>query len=598
MGTRYKHFIKNLCPLPAKLHLLYFPNPMKKAYPHSEQARFLRAYALTGRILLRYSKLWLLSKVFGRGRMEDRRIKVHQKTAREIKENVLKLKGLFIKVGQMISIMTHFLPEAITKELEGLQDSIPPTPYTAIERRFLEEFHKKPSEIFAKFDETPIASASLGQVHLAWLANGQKLAVKVQYPDTEEIVRIDLKILKRIVGLLNVIFSDYGLKKIYAEVREVVLEELNFKTEGKNLEILSENLGSEPHLLFPKVMWDYSSARVLTLEFMPGVKISNLKALEAMKIDPSEVAKIIIHAYCRQIFINGIYHADPHPGNFLVQACEEEFEEFDEESQAIVIKKRMVPKIVMMDFGAVARISDGMRKGMTKFIEAIIKRDNKLISQSMKEMGFIAKSENEEVFDKIVGFFYERLKDVKFEELKNFNVAEFKRIEDLVEFNKLDISLRDLLGTFNVPKDWALLERALLLLVGLTTHLDPKINPLTIIIPYAEEFVLGKDRTFADLIVEAIKEIALSYIKLPAEVERTLHRLNQGELELKIKANPKQFKPIQNALNRLTYALLILGGLGFAYVLQKDGMPHYEWGYYGSGIFAVLLALNLIRRRS
>lgn len=576
---------------------------MSPASPHPGKIRFLKAYWVTGRILTRYLSLFFLAKVFGAKRLEARKERLNAKTAREIKAAILQLKGLFIKVGQMISIMTHFLPKAVTEELEGLQDSVPPAPFAAIETRFLEEFKKRPAEIFPRFEETPIASASLGQVHIAYSREGKKYAVKVQYPDIEEIVRIDLKTLRRIFGLLNVLFPQYGLKKIYQELREVILEELDFQTEGKNLELIEKNLREENDLLFPKIYWEYSSARILTLEFMEGVKISNLKALADLGVDPSEVAVHIINAYCRQIFIDGIYHADPHPGNFLVQAREERVEiltpdpDNPEGPGRTVTESRTVPKIIMMDFGAVARISDPMRQGIARFIEGIIKRDNLLISKAMKQMGFIAKTENEEVFDKIVEFFYERLKDIKIDQLKDFKLDQIQRLEDIIEFRKLDISFRDLLGTFNVPKDWALLERALILLVGLTTHLDPKLNPLTIIIPYAEAFVLGKDRTFADLVLDAVKEVALSYLRLPAELQRTLRKLNQGELEIASVQGRLQAESIRAGLNRLTYAGLALGGFALGYLLQKQAFPHYEWFYYGSGLFGLMLGINLVRRR-
>jgi predicted unusual protein kinase regulating ubiquinone biosynthesis (AarF/ABC1/UbiB family) len=382
----------------------------------------------------------------------------------------------------------------------------------------------------------------------------------------------------------------------------VVLDELDFKKEGENLERLAANFAAEKDFLFSKVHWECSTSRVLTLEFMEGVKISNLKGLAELGIDPGAVAVKIIHAYCKQIFLDGIYHADPHPGNFLVQAREEEVEVLVEsedegsgEPPKKFIEKRVVPKIIMMDFGAVARISEPMRKGIAKFFEGIIKRDNQVISQAMKEMGFIAKTQDEEVFDKIVEFFYERLKDIKVEELKNFQLNQMRRLEDLLEFRKLDISLKDLLNTFNVPKDWALLERALILLVGLTTHLDPKLNPLAIIIPYAETFVLGKDRTFADLIVDAVKEVLLSYLKLPTELERTLRLLNKGEIAIQSKNGGRDARLIRGALHRLSYILLGLAGLNLGYLLQKQGVVHYEWGYYGAAFCGALLAVNFVR---
>ncbi|MBL7685290.1 MAG: AarF/ABC1/UbiB kinase family protein, partial [Deltaproteobacteria bacterium] len=299
---------------------------------------------------------------------------------------------------------------------------------------------------------------------------------------------------------------------------------------------------------------------------MEGVKISNLEALKALEISPTEVASKIIHAYCKQIFLDGVYHADPHPGNFLVQPG---------------------PKIIMMDFGAVARISDRMRKGTAKFIEGVIRRDHHIISQSMKEMGFISKSQNEEVFDRIVDFFYDRLKDIKMEDVKDLNLSQLGKLEDLIEFKKLDISFKDLLETFNVPKDWALMERAFILIFALTTHLDSKLNPLSIIIPYAEKFVLGSDKTVGDLIVEGVKETGLSYLKLPNELLRTLKRLNQGEIEFRTKNQSTETGPIALALKRLQSTLLFIASLAMTYLLYKEQIPEYRYALYSSAVFAV-----------
>ena len=576
--------------------------PARSAKP--SKLRFLRAYFLTGRILTRYSLLFFLRKLFGTHRFSGLMEATHVHTARQMKRTILELKGLFIKVGQMMSIMTQFLPEPITKELEGLQDAVPPAPYSDIETRFVEEFGKKPLEVYTEFEKDALASASLGQVHLARGRAGQRLAVKVQYPDIEEIVKSDLKILKRIYGLLNLLFPQYGLKKTYLEIKEVILEELDFKIEAKNLATLKENLREERDFLFPKVYGELSTSRVLTLEFMDGVKISNLEALKEMELNPTDVAKKIIHVYCKQIFIDGIYHADPHPGNFLVQAEEREMEvytpaaqEQGESTGQVRQVRRIVPRIVMMDFGAVARISEPMRRGIGKFMEGVIKRDTQIISKSMKEMGFISKTQNEEVFDKIVEFFYERLKDVKVEELKNFQVGSMQNLEDLLEFRKLDISFKDLFQSFNVPKEWALLERTLILLMGLTTHLDPKLNPMTIIIPYAEQFVLGEDRTFADLIIDTIKEVALSYIKLPTEMQRTLRKLNQGELEIPQKHALANTRRMTRAMNRLTFALLTLGSAFFTRELVVQGIPYAHWGYGVCGLFGFLLLWNLVRQK-
>ena len=555
------------------------PSPMKEP---SVRFRFIYAYATSARIFWSYLFLWGLKRIFGEDRLADRIQRTHQKNARRLLHSILKLKGLFIKVGQMISIMTNFLPKAITQELEGLQDSVPARSYEDIEKRFLEEFHQRPDEIFAEFERTPIASASLGQVHVGRLKDQTKVAVKVQYPEIEEIVRVDLKTLKRIFSLMNLIFPNYGLKQTYKEIATIVRQELSFITEGRNLETLRDNFKDEPDFLFSKIYWEYSTERVLTLEFMEGIKISNVDQLVAAGLNPSDVATKIIHAYCKQIFIDGVYHADPHPGNFLVQPLKNGDPSF---------------KIIMMDFGAVARISDKMRKGTAQFIQGIIHRDNRIISQSMKEMGFISKTENEQVFDRIVEFFYDRLKDVKLEQVKDLNLSDLGSIEDLIEFRKLDVSFKDLLETFNVPKDWALMERALILLYGLASHLDSQLNPLSVIIPYAEQFVLGKDKKLGDFIIEAVKEMGLSYIRLPNEVLRTLKKLNQGEIEISTKNPLDASSLVALSLRRLNLILLCLGTGTLGYILYKEQIGDYRLPLYASGFFGIWLTATLFKKK-
>ncbi len=537
--------------------------------------RFLYAYRVSAQVFGSYLLLWAARKLFGASRLEKQTAKVHERNAKRILKAILRLKGLFIKVGQMLSILTTFLPEVLTQELEGLQDAVPAHPYDKIEKRFIEEFQKTPDQLFKSFEKTPIASASLGQVHAAVMSDGTRVAVKVQYPEIEEIVRIDLKTLKRIFGFLHLLFPNYGLRQIYSEVASIVSQELSFSAEGKNLERIGQNFQEETDFLFPKVYWNLSSERVLTLQFMEGIKISNLEALKSLKLNPSEVASKIIHAYCRQIFIDGLYHADPHPGNFMVSA---------------------EGKIIFMDFGAVARISENMRRGVAKFIEGIIRRDNRVISQAMKEMGFIAKEENEEVFDRLVEFFYDRLKDLKLEDIKQLNLSNVGNLEDLIEFKRLDVSLSELLQTFNVPKDWALMERALILLFALTQHLDANLNPLSIIIPYAEEFVLGKDRKFGDLVLEAVKEVLLSYLRLPSELERVLRKMNQGELEIGVKQTRGGFVSLGQAIHRLNLTLLCFGSGILGYILYREQIPQFQYPLYAASFFGIWIVGSLLRK--
>ena len=205
--------------------------------------RLFRAYTTTAQIAGLVPVAGRAAALPAPERMEELTYAAHRENARRVERAVVELQGLFIKVGQLISIMANFLPEAFRRELEGLQDQVPPRPYEDIEARLREEFGgRAPSEVFAEFAPEPIASASIGQVHVARLRTGEKVAVKVQYPDIEEIVRTDLRALRRIFGLLGHFMPEWGFDTIYREIREMVLAELDYRAEAEAMRQISGQL--------------------------------------------------------------------------------------------------------------------------------------------------------------------------------------------------------------------------------------------------------------------------------------------------------------------------------------------------------------------
>ena len=549
------------------------------------KVRLFKAYRSFFVVLSSYLFLALQKKILGRAWASEKVELVHRRNARRIETSILELKGLFIKVGQMLSIMSNFLPEALTQGLERLQDSVPPHSYEAIEVRFQEEFGKGPLDLFKSFEKKPIASASLGQVHVASLQDGTKVAVKIQYPEIDEIVRMDLRTLKRIFGILHLLFPVYGLKSVYQEISEVVLKELDYTWEGKNLEMIRKNFEDEDDFLFPDVYWEFSSPKILTLQFMNGVKISSVDEFKKSGINPTEIATKIIHAYCKQIFIDGVYHADPHPGNLLIQPIASE--------QDLPLNF----KIVLVDFGATARISDKMRSGMTLFVEGLIKRDTRILASAMREMGFVARQDGFETFEDLVDYFYGKLANFKIEDFRKIDLSQLNHLEDLLEIRKMKISFRDLMTSFHVPKDWILLERAMILTMGLCAHLDPKLNPVEIILPYVEQFVL-KDRTFAEVIVALTKEIGLSYLKLPHEIHKTLRRLNEGTLTIGSRELPEHTQKLYILGHQALYAFLGVSGLFLSFFLGGHGSQDLSrYALEGSCFFGGVLVISILRNR-
>ena len=553
----------------------------------SPRLRFLKAYTTLIVVLSSYLFLSLQKKLLGEAltKTNEKLPQLHRRNAQRIERTILELKGLFIKMGQMLSIMRNFLPEDFTEGLERLQDDVPPHPYAAIEKRFLEEFQRSPQEIFARFEETPIASASLGQVHVAVLRDGEgggpgtKVAVKVQYPEIDDIVRRDLRITRRIFGILHLFFPAYGLRQVHAGIAEVVMRELDYTFEGKNLETLKKNFESEKDILFPDVFWNLSSSKILTLRFMEGIKISSLDEMKKGGIDPTQVAHKLIHAYCKQIFIDGVYHADPHPGNLMVQ------------------KSDGGMKIIIVDFGATARISEKMKHGITVFVEGLIKRDSRILAQAVREMGFVARQDSFEPLEQLVDYFYEKLSNIRIENFRKLDLSQFHNLDDLVELRKINIRFRDLMTSFHIPEDWLLLERTLILAMGLCAHLDPSLNPITIVLPYVEKSVLH-NKTFTEIVVDLLKEIGISYLKLPHEIQKTLKKVNEGHLMVRSRDLPEHTRQLYVLGHQALYAFLGISGLFLSAYWRSEGLSEEAtYSLYGSGFFGLLLLGSFLRNR-
>ena len=513
----------------------------------------------------------------------------HRKNARRIEAAILRLRGLFIKVGQLISIMANFLPDAFREELERLQDQVPPRPYRDIEARLREEFGgRSPTELFAEFSPEPVASASIGQVHRARLRSGEQVAVKVQYSDIEDMVRIDLHALRRIFNVLRWFMPDYGFDTIYSEIREMVLAELDFRREANAIEKIAGNFAArdKQNVRFPRVIAEYSTGRVLTTEWMEGTKIGQIEKIDSLKIDRRATARACVEAYCEQIFIDGMYHADPHPGNLLV---------------APPAAPGAPPTIVFLDFGAVATVSEGMRRGMVSFLQGAMTRDTTRIVSAMKEMGFISRRADPEVFDRIVQYFHDKLRgqvSLQGFSLKDIKFEGDKTLTSLLDLRDLNVSLADLKDAFHIPKEWILLERTLLLLLGVCTTLDPEMNPAAVIEPYLERFLLGEKKQWSEVVVEASREMGLAALSLPGELQRLVSRAMRGELEFKVKNLEDNARLLYYSGQQMLWGMMTAAAVGLTALFDGRGQPRAAWASgIGAGIFGLFLVLTWLAGR-
>jgi len=540
--------------------------------------RFLRAFGVTFGILIDLGFFHLWGKFFGKEWENSRRPAVYGKNAQRLKRLLLSLQGIFIKAGQLISILSNFLPDYFRKELEELQDKIPPRPMSEIYERIHKEFSQDPGLLFAEFDPNPIASASLAQVHLARLHDGHQVAVKVQYLDIEANTKKDLQTIRQLLSFYGFFLRIKGLGYLHSQFSQMIHEELDFRLEAQHIETIAANFTGNPQVFFPKVVHELSTERVLTTEFMEGVKISDLENLTERNIDRQALAERVLTAYCQMIFRDGIYHADPHPGNILVQSD---------------------GSIVFLDFGAVAKLSDEMKNGILHFFEGVLKRDNDQISTALQQMGLIALRNDAHHVEQLVDYIYSRfLKQMTVESwnLSDIHVSMQDKLDTMVDFSKMDISLRELMSTFQIPKDLVLLTRTLLLLLGLCTHLSPTMNPMKTIQPYLEEFVLGRDKNWVKLIETAVKDVVLSAITIPTDLHNFLIKANHGGLE--VKGLSESANLVYALGHQLLYGLFVMFFGGFGYLAHRNGEIVLSEGMLViSAFFLLCLGYSLLRAR-
>ncbi len=530
--------------------------------------RFLRAFGVTLSIVISLGLFHLCGKLLGAEWENQRLPAVYGKNAQRLKRLLLALRGIFIKAGQLISILSNFLPDYFRKELEELQDKIPARPVSEIYQRIRQELGQDPGVLFAAFDPQPIASASLAQVHRATLHDGRQVAVKVQYLDIEANTRRDLQTIRQLLSFYGFFLRIKGLGFLHSQFSQMIHEELDFRLEAQYIETIAANFSGNQQVLFPQVVHELSSERVLTTEFMPGVKISDLEKLAEQNIDRQALAERVVTAYCQMIFSDGIYHADPHPGNILVQPD---------------------GNIVFVDFGAVAKLSEEVKKGILQFFEGVLKRDNEMIYAAFQQMGLIALREDKRHIEQLVDYIYSRfLNQVTVESwnLSDIHVSTEDKLAMMIDISKMDISLRELMATFQIPKDLVLLSRTFLLLLGLCTHLSPTMNPMKTIRPYLEAFVLGQDKNWFKFIESAAKDLLLAAMTIPADLQTFLNKANHGGLDVKgLSESANLFYALGH---QLLYSLFVMffGGLG--YVARQNGDAALSKGLFAAGAFFLL----------
>jgi aarF domain-containing kinase len=421
--------------------------------------RFWAVAALAARVYTGYKTIQLWDRATASPKTAERYRRQDLRSARALYRTAVRLEGLLIKASQFIATRADLLPDEWVNTLSGLHDRVPARPFPVIRGQIERELKRPLEAVFCEFDEEPLASASLAQVHRARLRDGRACAVKVQYPRIEEIVSLDLKNLTFVLRALAFVEPDFDFRIIVREALKYVPMELDFEHEATNAETMRRNFAADPTVIVPEVYREYTTRRVLTMELVDGIKISDVEALERAGIDRRAVAQRLTEVFCEQVLRDGFFHADPHPGNIFVKPG---------------------PTLVFLDFGLAKDFPPTFRDGLVRLTLAILVNDRDGIVRAFEELGFRTRSGSPDTLLTLSeAFLGSAIRHGKAYATREF-VQEFSE--------RLHRSIREN-PVVEVPADVLLVTRVMGLLSGLGKTLDSRVDLFSTIMPYARRLL-------------------------------------------------------------------------------------------------------------
>jgi aarF domain-containing kinase len=419
-----------------------------------ERAR--RLGVAVGRVYLGIKANQVLARGLSRERMRARWRRFHRQSAESIYRTAVDLQGLVLKSCQYVGARADLMPAEWVEVLSRLQDRVPPRGLATVRRVVEAELGRPLEAVFREFASRPVASASLAQVHEAVLRDGRRVAVKVQYPEVAELVRSDLANLRALFRAIDWLESDFDLVPLVDEFGRHVPRELDFLAEARNAERIAAMFAGRDDLRVPRVERELSTRRVLVLEFVEGVKISDRAALDAAGVDRDRLLRSLLEAWCEQVLVHGFFQADPHPGNLLVEP----------ESG----------RLVLLDFGLAKELPPRFRADVLRFAVALLGRDAEAMADALAELGFETRDGTRSSLVDFAEMALALLRDLA--EARSGGPQRLERIgEELAEQARRNPVVR-------IPSHVVLLGRALGLLSGVVRSLETRLDPLAVVLPY------------------------------------------------------------------------------------------------------------------
>lgn len=482
----------------------------------------------------------------------------------------------FIKLGQLLSTRPDVLGKEYILEFSKLQDKVPAVAFDEVSSQIQRELGYPANELFAEFSEEPLATASIAQVHRGRLKSGEEVVFKIRRPGIAKIVETDIDVLMGLAYLIEqhipamALYDPVGLVK---EFRRNIMREMNFTREGRTVDRFALNFADSETVYTPKIFWDYSGEIVLTMEYVPGIKISDTIQLTAQGYDLKEIAHRGADAFLKQVLDFGLFHADPHPGNVFILPGQ---------------------VICMLDYGMVGRLGQDLKNQLIDLLQALLDRDvNRIISQLLYSGELADNSDlrnlRRDLHDFIEDYYDIVLQDIKIGKL----LSEF--IEILTQYR------------IHFPADYMLLARALVVMEGVGRQLDPDFSMITHVRPYIRRLVLERFSpknviAQTSLIAHAYSSLAKS---LPHDIKEFLNRLNRNQfkIDLEHRGLEKLVTDLDRSSNRVSFAVVI-GSLivGSSLVMQINkgpmifGFPLLGlMGYSIAGLLGLWLAVGILR---
>ncbi|WP_242541707.1 ABC1 kinase family protein [Leptolyngbya sp. Cla-17] len=538
---------------------------------YSRQRRFIDIWSFV--LTLLYSQ-WLYGKPWSYtgGMTEVKQEQRRRSQAIWMRDTLLDLGPTFIKVGQLFSTRADLFPTEYVEELSKLQDRVPAFSFEQAKNLIEQDLGKSLQELYLSFDPIPLAAASLGQVHRATLHSGEDVVVKVQRPGLIKLFQIDLAILKGIARYFQR-HPKWGPGRdwlgIYDECCKILYEEIDYLNEGRNADTFRRNFRGEDWVMVPRVYWRYASPRVLTLEYLPGIKISHYEALEAAGLDRSRLAHLGAKAYLIQLLNDGFFHADPHPGNLAVNPN---------------------GSLIFYDFGMMGKVQLVTREKLLNTFFGVAQKDADRVVASLVELGALTATDDMGPVRRSIQFMLDNFMDKPFE---NQSVGAIS--DDLYEIAYGQ--------PFRFPATFTFVMRAFSTLEGVGKGLDPQFNFMEVAKPFALKIMAdGNPTTDASNILGELSrqasQISNTALGLPRRIEETLEKLERGDIRVRTRSleTERILRRLSGVNMGTNYTLLVCTFTLSATILLVSGQGWLALAAAGAASFAGFTLIRLMIR--